>query len=132
MKYLSVKEYANLIGKSNKTVYKMIDDGFVAATKEGKILRVAVDTNILKKYDASMEYVREILKELTQLKKRVSELESKKKKTVVKKSVVKNKTPLKKVKKAPLKKSTKKVPLKKTTKKVVKKATKPLKKTVKK
>ena len=132
MKYLSVKEYANLIGKSNKTVYKMIDEGFVAATKEGKALKVAVDTNILKKYDASMEYIEEILKELVQLKKRVSELESQKK-VSAKKSVIKKKAPVKKLKKAPLKKSvTNKKPLKKTTKKVVKKLTKPAKKIVKK
>lgn len=129
MKYLSVKEYASLIGKSNKTVYKMIDEGFVAATKEGKTLKVAVDTNILKKYDASMEYIETILIELEILNKRVTALESKKKSTPAKKSVVTKKAPLKKVKKAPLKKSTtKKTPLKKSTKKV----TKPLKKSVKK
>lgn len=116
VKYLSVKEYAKLIGKSNKTVYKMIDDGFVAATKEGKTLKVMVDTNLLKKYDESMQYMEVIQAEIKLMAKRIAALEAQSKpakkatkltkprKTLTKKTVTK-KAPLKSSKKSSVKKS---------------------------
>jgi len=119
---LSVKEYAILINKSDKTVYKMIKNGLVGVTKGKNGFEVVVDiylTSRCKDINKSLLEIQGLMqvftKEISSLKtttayfeKRLKELESKSlKKRVLKKKLLK---PLKKVMKKPvLKKSVKKV-----------------------
>lgn len=59
MKAFSVKAYAELVGKSEKTVYKMIKNGSVDAFKyDGKYL-INVDTNLLKALTRTQEALEE-------------------------------------------------------------------------
>ncbi len=133
---MSVKEYAKLIGKNEKTVYKMIKDEVIATKKENGKHRINVDKNLLKVIERAQQALQEakaILLNIEKASEQIKKPAKKVSKSVVKKTVPKKKTvkkstkaivkPLKKsVKKAvkPLKKSTKKV----TTKKVVSKAPK--------
>ncbi|MBU1642124.1 helix-turn-helix domain-containing protein [bacterium] len=75
MEYLEVKAYAKLIGKSKKTVYKMIKNGFLPASKEGKSYKVAVDTNMTARHEATKEKINSMKAELAALSKRVAALE---------------------------------------------------------
>ncbi len=75
MEYLEVKAYAKLIGKSKKTVYKMIKNGFLPATKEGKSYKVAVDTNMTAKHEETKEKISRMKAELIALGRRVAALE---------------------------------------------------------
>jgi len=113
---LSVKEYASLINKSDKTVYKMIKEGLVGAKKGMNGYEVVVDTyltsrckDINKSLFDMQGLIQSFTKEISSLKtatayfeKRLNELESKSlKKSVVKKKLLK---PLKKVMKKPIRK----------------------------
>jgi excisionase family DNA binding protein len=75
MEYLDVKAYAKLIGKSKKTVYKMIKNGFLPASKEGKSYKVAVDTNMTARHEETKEKINSMKAELLALGKRVTALE---------------------------------------------------------
>jgi hypothetical protein len=107
---LSVKEYALLINKSDKTVYKMIKEGLIGAKKGSNGYVVLVDTyltsrckDINKNLSEMKALLQSFTKEISSLEKRVKNLESKSlKKTVVKKKLIK-----------PLRKSVKKTVLKK-------------------
>lgn len=113
---ISVKAYADLIGKSDKTVYKMIKDGLVAAKKGKSGYEVVVDTFIHERSDDINKELGNLRETVKDLAKRIEKLESMsvKKKTVPKKIGVPVKKTLKKsVAKAPLKKK----PLKKVVKK---------------
>jgi len=100
--YVSVKEYAKMIDKSDKSIYKMIKDGLVASTKDGKKIQILVDENMIFKIDKTC-------KKLDVLELRIKNLEdivfklSEKKKVIVKKKkpILKS---MKKVVKKPLKK----------------------------
>ena len=48
---MSVKEYAKLIGKNEKTVYKMIKDEVLVTKKENGKHCIKVDKNLLKVID---------------------------------------------------------------------------------
>jgi len=116
---LGVKAYSNLIGKSDKTVYKMIKDGLIAAKKGKNGYEVIVDSYILEGYNDMHKELNELKSLLNDLDKRLQKLESKS---------VNKKAPLKKVNK-PVKKAVAKAPqvkkpLKKVLKKKVKKSTK--------
>ncbi len=125
---LSVKEYAKLINKSDKTVYKMIKEGLIMAKKEKMGYEVLVDSFLISRCNEINKSLRQMKEHITlftkeisalqigsrSLEKRVTELESKQlKKSVIKKKLLK---PLKKVMKKPIKKTAKKV-----TKKTIKK-----------
>lgn len=67
MKSFSVKAYAELIGKSEKTVYKMIKSGSVDAYKyDGKFL-IHVDPNLLKTLQRVQDECDELKRLLEQL-----------------------------------------------------------------
>lgn len=111
MIYISVKEYAALIGKSDKSVYKMIDKGRLIAKKEEKVYLVAVDRQFVKLVKALRSEIETLNAERAAT--------APKAKSAVKKSRAK---PLKKTAAKTLKKGVaKKSPLKPTTKKRVKK-----------
>lgn len=129
---MSVKEYAQLIGKNEKTVYKMIKDEVIVTHKENGKHRIKIDKNLLKvikKAEQAFQEAKAILvnieKASEQIKKPTKAV-SKSVKTMAKKSTPKKKVvkksaksivkPLKRSVKKPLKflkKSTKKQPLKK-------------------
>ena len=119
---LSVKEYAKLINKSDKTVYKMIKEGLVNAKKEKNEYAVLIDAYLIARYQDINKSLSEIkvmmallTKEISSLQsasayfeKRVKALEANSlKKTVVKKRLIKPVNKL--VKKPILRKSTKKI-----------------------
>lgn len=123
---ISVKAYGDLIGKSDKTVYKMIKDGLVAAKKGKSGYEIIVDTNIREQSDDINKELGKLRETVKNLAKRIEKLESMsvKKKTVSKKvSVPVKKTLKKSIAKAPLKKK----PLKKVVKKSSIKSSKPKK-----
>ncbi len=116
---MSVKEYAKLINKSDKTVYKMIKDGLIMAKKEKTGYEVLVDSflisrckDINKSLFEMKEGMRLFTKEISALQKRSTYFE---KRLValelkqLKKSVVKSKLlkPFKKILKKPAKKTVK-------------------------
>lgn len=49
MKHLSVKAYAKLVDKSDKTIYRQITKGTISAVKVRKGFHVCVDPNMLKR-----------------------------------------------------------------------------------
>ena len=49
MKYMSVKVYAELVEKSDKTIYKQIKNGSLEAVRVKKGYQVCVDANMLKR-----------------------------------------------------------------------------------
>lgn len=55
MKQMSVKEYAKLIGRNEKTVYRMIKEESIVAVKEKGKLRINVDKNLLKVIDRAQQ-----------------------------------------------------------------------------
>lgn len=59
MKLLSVKSYAALIGKSEKTVYKMIKKESVDAIKKDGKYRIFVDKNLIKVIDRTQKALEE-------------------------------------------------------------------------
>lgn len=59
MKALTVKAYAELIGKSEKTVYKMIKNSSIDAFKIDGKYRVNVDKNLLKVIDRTQKALEE-------------------------------------------------------------------------
>lgn len=113
---MSVKEYAKLIGKNEKTVYKMIKDEVITTKKENGKHRINVDKNLLKVIERAQQALQEAKAILLNIEK-ASEQIKKPAKRVAKKSIPKKKA---------VKKSTKAIvkPLKKS----VKKSAKPLKK----
>lgn len=117
-KEISVKAYAKLINKSDKTVYKMIKEGLVAASKKDKSYMIRVDNFMLDRCEDMQKsiYTMKALMESFSL--RLEKIEKKERKTVSKKVTVKKKLkPLKKSIKKPLAKP------KKIMKKVLPKAT---------
>lgn len=50
MQKIGLKAYSKLIGKSDKTVYKMIKEGLNAAKKGNNGYEVAVDGYVLERY----------------------------------------------------------------------------------
>lgn len=59
MKNLTVKAYAELIDKSEKTVYKMIKNETIDAFKQEGKYRVNVDKNLLKVIDRTQKALEE-------------------------------------------------------------------------
>ena len=116
---ISVKAYANLIGKSDKTVYKMIKDDLVVAKKGKHGYEVVVDSYILEHYNDMNKEFSLLTKVVDALDKRLKTLEST---SMTKKTAVKKATPMTKkvLKKAPVKSKT--ISTKKPLKKIVKKA----------
>jgi hypothetical protein len=67
MKHLSVKAYAELVDKSDKTIYKQITKGTISAVKTKKGFQVCVDANMLKrmsKLEKALEEAKSALKTL--------------------------------------------------------------------
>lgn len=65
MKYLNVKAYADLVEKSDKTIYKQIKKGTIEAVRVKKGYQVCVDTNMLKrlqKMERALEEAKSVLK----------------------------------------------------------------------
>lgn len=50
MTSISIKEYADIIGKSDKTVYKMVKNGQLQSIKRDKVLHVVLDGNLFEAY----------------------------------------------------------------------------------
>ncbi|PHR57490.1 MAG: hypothetical protein COA44_05460 [Arcobacter sp.] len=117
-KYITVKAYAKLIDKSDKTVYKMIKDGLVTAKKKEKTYAIRVDNFMLNRCEDITKSLY-TMKELMQgFESRLKELEEKSsKKSVLKKIKVAVKKP---IKKGSIKKSIKKSKLLKPKKKITK------------
>ncbi len=59
MRKMSVKEYARLIGKQEKTVYKMIKDEAVVTLKENGKYRIQVDRNLIKVIERAQQALEE-------------------------------------------------------------------------
>lgn len=59
MRKMSVKEYARLIGKKEKTVYKMIKDEMVVTLKENGKYRIQVDRNLIKVIERAQQALEE-------------------------------------------------------------------------
>lgn len=114
-KEVSVKAYAKLINKSDKTVYKMIKEGLIAANKKDKGYMIRIDNFMLNRCEdmnKNLDAIKELIESLVT---RLEKLEKKEMKTA-KKSV---KKPLTKRINKPLKKRVKKTvskPLKKSGK----------------
>ena len=109
MKLMSVKKYSELVGKSDKTIYKQIKKGTLEAVKVKKGYQVCVDANLLKclgKMEKALEEAKNALKKLEE------EQDEKSKKTGTAKAA-----PKKTAVKQPLKKSTAKTAPKKSVKK---------------
>ena len=118
---MSVKEYAKLIGKNEKTVYKMIKDEVITTKKENGKHRINVDKNLLKVIERAQQALQEAKAILLKIEK-ASEQIKKPAKRIAKKSTLKKKAVKKSIKAIvkPLKKSVKKSakPLKKSTTRV--------------
>lgn len=109
-KDISVKAYAKLINKSDKTVYKMIKEGLVAAKKEDKGYVIRVDNFMLNRCEDMNKNLHTMKALMEEFELRLSTIEKKELKKPAQKKVVKKMLkPLKKTVKKPLKKSTKKV-----------------------
>jgi len=120
-KELSVKAYAKLINKSDKTVYKMIKEGLVAARKKDKAYVIRVDNFMLDRCEDMHKHIHTMKELMDSFSFRLEKLEKKEKNKTVKKSVLKKSVkPLTKTKKKPLVKTGKK-PVKKTLAKPIKK-----------
>ena len=126
MKQMSVKEYAKLIGKNEKTVYRMIREESIVAVKEKGKLRINVDKNLLRVIDRAQQALEEAKTILLNIEK-ASEQIMKPDKGVLKtaQSAAKKSVPKKKA----ITKSTKSAA--KPVKRTVKKAVKPLKNSAK-
>ncbi len=74
---ITVKEYAGLIGKSDKTVYKMIKDGLIRVNKEEKKYRVVVDTFLHKRFKDMNRNLLQMQEVVLNLEKRLAKLEEK-------------------------------------------------------
>ncbi len=99
---MSVKEYAKLIGKNEKTVYKMIKDELLNSVKEKGKLRIKVDKNLLKVIERAQQALDEAKAILLNIEKASDEIK-RPLKTTTKSAKKRIKKPLK-----PLKKVTKK------------------------
>jgi excisionase family DNA binding protein len=97
MKYMSVKTYAEMVDKSDKTIYKQIKKGSLEAVRVKKGYQVCVDANMLKRL-TKME------KALAEAKEELNALQEEKDETRQKTSVPKKKVSKKSDKKTPLKK----------------------------
>lgn len=105
-KYVSVKNYASLINKSDKTVYKMIKEGLVAARKGEKGYEVRVDNFMINRSEEINKSLRTMKALIESFELRLDALEKKGvNKDIVEKKLVK---PLKKLVKKPLAKPAKK------------------------
>lgn len=103
MTTICVKEYADIIGKSDKTVYKMVKNGHLQSVKRDKVLHVVVDQHMLeayqsicKKYDTLDEKVEKIIERLDAMAQREKSTKSVKKsntKQPAKKTLSKKKRP---------------------------------------
>jgi len=58
---MSVKEYARLVGKSEKTVYKKIKGKRINAVKENRKYLIRVDKNLLKVIDRTQKALEETI-----------------------------------------------------------------------
>jgi hypothetical protein len=122
MKHLSVKAYAELVGKSDKTIYKQINRGTINAVKVKKGFQVSVDANMLKricKLETALEEAKIALKRLEEKKKDAKSTE-----TAASTAAPKKKSAAQRLKPAvrkplpkPVKKSVRKPVAKKTLKK---------------
>lgn len=113
---ISVKAYAELIDKSDKTVYKMIKDGLLEASKKSKGYVIYVDSFMLNRCEDINKNLGSIKERMASFESRLKDVEAKKKSSPLGKKVVK------KLKK-PIAKTLKKTP-KKTMAKVIKKSEK--------
>ena len=95
MKKMSVKEYAKLIGKNEKTVYRMIKDESLFAIKENGKLRLKVDKNLLKVIERAQKALEEAKTILLGIEKATGQIQKPAKKGV--KTVTKKSAPKKKV-----------------------------------
>jgi len=112
-KDISVKAYAKLINKSDKTVYKMIKDGLLGAKKKAKGYEIRVDSFMLSRCEDINENIFTMKELMQSFESRLKEVE---KKTEKKKVVISTKQGAKKpVMKKVLKKNTLK-PIKKVGK----------------
>jgi len=112
---ISVKEYAKLIGRSEKSIYKMIKEELLSSTKENGKHHIHVDKNLLKVIKHAQQALEEAKMILLNIEKASEQITSSaevtKKKRVAKKSVQRRSGSLKKnIKSAPKK------PLKKLSK----------------
>lgn len=112
MKYMSVKAYAELVDKSDKTIYKQIKKGSLDAVKVKKGYQVCVDANMLKR----LQKVQKALDEAQAALKTAKE-EEHAKSTKTSAASAPTKSVKKVVAKKPLKKTVKKPVAKKTVKK---------------
>lgn len=98
MKVLSVKEYANLVNKSDKSIYKLVKNSKIESRLNGKKIEILVDENLynsLKKMSFSLNALSE---KVEFLEKRLTKIEEAlKPKIVVKKTRSIKKVPIKKV-----------------------------------
>jgi hypothetical protein len=107
-KDISVKAYAKLINKSDKTVYKMIKDGLIGASKKSKGYVIRVDSFMLNRCEDINKNLHSMKELMASFESRLKELEEKKKnKPLVKKVLKTAKKPIVKTLKKAQKKTTK-------------------------
>jgi len=127
MKLISVKEYAKLIGKNEKTVYRMIKENRVEAVKDNGIYSLNVDKNLLKVISKTQKALEEAKAVLNSMDETSIKTQSK---AISKKPVTKTKKVTSKVIKKVIPKSKKASP--KVVKKNMPTKSKPVKRIVKK
>lgn len=115
MKEVSVKAYAALIGKSEKTVYKMIKKEDIDVFKRDGIYQIRVDRNLLKVIDRTQRALEEAKAVLASIESTVKEEPPAREVPAAtpKKTVPRKRRATAKVQKKSLKKPAAKVPLKK-------------------
>jgi len=113
-KDVSVKAYAKLINKSDKTVYKMIKDGLLGANKKAKGYEIRVDSFMLNRCEDINKNMHNMKELIESFELRLKEVEQKLEK--------KKKNPIQKKKMKPLLKTIKKSPMKKISTKPINKS----------
>lgn len=108
-KDISVKAYAKLIDKSDKTVYKMIKDGLIGANKKSKGYVIRVDSFMLNRCEDINKNLHSMKELMASFESRLKDVEAKNQRKPLAKKIVK-------AVKKPIPKTLKKAPKKTTAK----------------
>jgi len=109
-KEISVKAYAKLINKSDKTIYKMIKEGLIAAKKKDKAYVIRVDNFMFDRCEDINKSIHTMKELMESFALRLDKMEKSVPKSLLKKTVLKKSVkPLVKSKKKPSLKIGKKI-----------------------
>lgn len=98
MKVLSVKEYSNLVNKSDKSIYKLVKNNKIDSRLNGKKIEILVDENLYNSLKEMSFSFNKLSEKMDLLEKRLTKVEEAlKPKIVVKKTTSIKKVPTKKL-----------------------------------